>query len=292
MFIILSLSYMIVGGENATAGAWPWQVSIHVVGFGHNCGGTLITKDWVLSAAQCFQSQNESDTVMYFGRLNQSGSNPNEASRTASRIINHPGYVGAPYDNDIALVQLSSSVNFTDYIRPVCLAAAGSVFGGGTESWVTGWGRLQPGGQVPDILQEVMIPIVNNSACANAYGGRITSNMICAGLLNQGGKDSCQGDGGGPMVSKSGSLWIQSGIVSFGKGCAEPKYPGVYSRVSQYQDWIKSNTGSNPPGFVEFNTEKPTSNSNFGSVPNLLLFPLSLTFSLIPVSLSLFLKTV
>uniref|UniRef100_A0A673NG51 Zgc:123295 n=1 Tax=Sinocyclocheilus rhinocerous TaxID=307959 RepID=A0A673NG51_9TELE len=140
-------------------------------------------------------------------------------------------------------------------------------------------------GQVPDILQEVMIPVVNNSACANAYGGvniSITSNMICAGLLNQGGKDSCQ----------SGSLWIQSGIVSFGKGCAEPKYPGVYSRVSQYQDWIKSNTGSNPPGFVEFNTEKPTSNSNFGSVPNLLLFPLSLTFSLIPVSLSLFLKTV
>uniref|UniRef100_A0A672M6J4 trypsin n=1 Tax=Sinocyclocheilus grahami TaxID=75366 RepID=A0A672M6J4_SINGR len=139
-------------------------------------------------------------------------------------------------------------------------------------------------GEVPDILQEVMIPIVNNSACANAYEARITSNMICAGLLNQGGKDSCEGDSGGPMVSKNGSLWIQSGVVSFGEGCADPRYPGVYSRVSQYQDWIENNTGSNLPGFVAFSQ---TSNSNFTSVPNLLLFPLSLTFSLLSFSLFL-----
>ncbi len=84
---------------------------------------------------------------MYFGRLSQSGSNLNETSRRASQIINHPNYDGSTFNNDIALIQLSSSVNFSDYIRPVCLAAAGSVFGGGTESWVTGWGRLQPGGE-------------------------------------------------------------------------------------------------------------------------------------------------
>ncbi|XP_051745388.1 plasma kallikrein-like isoform X1 [Ctenopharyngodon idella] len=285
------LSSRIVGGENATAGSWPWQVSIHVIGFGHNCGGTLITKDWVLSAAHCFENFGVSDTLMYFGRLNQSGSNPNETSRTASRIITHPNYNGSTIDNDIALIELSSSVNFSDYIRPVCLAAAGSVFDAGTESWVTGWGRLQSGGQVPDTLQEVMIPIVNNSDCFKAYGEfniSITSNMICSGLLNQGGKGSCQGDSGGPMVSKKNSLWIQSGIVSFGIGCAEPKYPSVFARVSQYQNWIKSYMGSNPPGFVEFN---PTSNSNFRSVPNLHLFSLSLTFSTIPFTFSLFLSS-
>ncbi|XDV11711.1 hypothetical protein PO909_000569 [Leuciscus waleckii] len=144
-------------------------------------------------------------------------------------------------------------------------------------------------GQIPNILQEVKIPIVNNSVCNNTYGGinvSITNNMICAGLLNQGGKGPCQGDSGGPMASRKGSLWIQSGIVSFSAGCADPNYPGVYSRVSQYQDWIKSYMSSNPPGFVEFNTE-----SNFGSIPNLLLFSLSLTFSFIPCTFSLYLAS-
>ncbi len=90
---------------------------------------------------------NESDTVMYFGRLSQSGSNPYETKRTASQIINHPNYGSPPFDNDIALVQLSSSVNFSNYIRPVCLAAVNSTFVTGTESWVTGWGKLQHGGE-------------------------------------------------------------------------------------------------------------------------------------------------
>ncbi|XP_016117971.1 transmembrane protease serine 11G-like [Sinocyclocheilus grahami] len=223
---------------------------------------------------------------MYFGRLKQSGSNPNETSRTASPIINHPNYVGAPYDNDIALVQLSSSVTFSDYIRPVCLAAAGSVFGGGMESWVTGWGRLQSGGSVSDMLQEVTMTVVNNIDCNKSYGGSITSNMICAG---QQGKSACPGDSGGPMLSRNGSLWIQSGIASFIIiPCDDPKHPNGFARVSQYQDWIKSYTGSNPPGFVAFNA---ASNFNLRSVSSLLLFPLSLTVSIIPFTFSLFLTS-
>ncbi|XP_048065600.1 transmembrane protease serine 2-like [Megalobrama amblycephala] len=188
------LSDRIVGGENVTAGSWPWQVSIHVIGFGHNCGGTLITKDWVLSAAHCFENIDVSKVVMYFGRLRQFGSNPNETSRTASRIISHPNYNSKTIDNDIALVQLNSSVNFTDYIKPVCLAAAGSVFDAGTESWATGWGKLQPEDtQLANTLQQVMMPIVSNSDCNRAYFrvNRITSNMICAGFLNREEKSIC-----------------------------------------------------------------------------------------------------
>uniref|UniRef100_A0A672KBU4 Trypsin II-P29-like n=1 Tax=Sinocyclocheilus grahami TaxID=75366 RepID=A0A672KBU4_SINGR len=279
----------IVGGEDTMAGDWPWQVSIHVIGFGHHCGGTLITKDWVLSAAHCFQEIRPPYIEMYFGRLKQSGSNPYEAYRRASRTIIHPNYDSFTFDNDIALIQLSSSVSFFHNIRPVCLAAANSKFAAGTESWVTGWGKLQSEGtNLSDVLQEVMIPIVSNSDCDNAYGG-ITRNMICAGSLNQGGKDACLGDSGGPMVSRNGPRWIQSGIVSFGsKDCAKSKYPGVYTRVSQYQDWIQSNTNINPTGFVVFNS---TSNSNFRSVPNLFLFPISLTFSFIPLAFSLFLSS-
>ncbi|KTF72491.1 hypothetical protein cypCar_00046697 [Cyprinus carpio] len=280
------LNDRIFGGENAKAGAWPWQVSIYVSGSSHNCGGTLITKDWVLSAAHCFQDFVLSRVVMYFGRLRQSGSNPNETSRRASRIINHPNYSSPPYDNDIALVQLSSSVNFSDYIRPVCLAAAGSTFAAGTESWVTGWGRLQSEGPVSDILQEVTMPVVSNSDCANAYAGAlsITSNMICVG---QQGKSACQGDSGGPMVIRNSSLWIQSGIANFIRdSCADPKYPNGFARVSKFQDWIQSYTGSTQPGFVAFNA----ASSNFRSVPYLLLFPLSLTFSVIPFTFSLYLS--
>ncbi|RXN38130.1 serine protease 27-like protein [Labeo rohita] len=162
------LNDRISGGENATAGVWPWQVSIHDIQLGHHyCGGTLIAKDWVLAGAHCFD-------------------------RTVSRVIVHPDYGHPPFDKDIALVQLSSSVPFSDYIRPVCLAAAGSVFDAGTESWVTGWGYLQPEGPVSDMLQEVMLPVVSNSDCDHAYTGvvgiTITNNMICSG---QDGKSVC-----------------------------------------------------------------------------------------------------
>ncbi|XP_026018660.1 prostasin-like isoform X3 [Astatotilapia calliptera] len=171
-------------------------------------------------------------------------------------------------------IRLSSPVRFTDYIRPVCLAASGSVFNNGTDSWVTGWGAVKEGVALPfpQTLQEVEVPVVGNRQCNCLNGvGTVTDNMICAGVL-AGGKDSCQGDSGGPMVSKQGSVWVQSGIVSFGFGCARPNLPGVYSRVSRYQSWIKSRIRSNRPGFVQFISSGLDPDSSY-TCPGLLTRP-------------------
>ncbi|KAG1942561.1 serine protease 33-like [Pimephales promelas] len=249
------LNNRIVGGVDAAEGSWPWQVSLHSSTGGHFCGGSLINNEWVLTAAHCLPGVSASSLRVYLGRRTQQGVNANEISRNVVTIIIHPSYNSDTNDNDIALLRLSSTVTFNDYIRPVCLAALNSGFPSGTSSWITGWGDVQSGVSLaaPGTLQETMVPVVANDQCNNLLGsGSVTNNMICAGLL-EGGKDTCQGDSGGPMVSKQCLVWVQSGITSWGYGCADPNAPGVYTRVSQYESWISTTIVQNLPGFVVFN---------------------------------------
>nr|XP_057918663.1 uncharacterized protein LOC131110034 [Doryrhamphus excisus] len=260
---IIPSNTKIVGGGDAEEGSWPWQASLQ--NFGHACGGSLINKEWVLSAAHCFSSTSTLGWSVFLGLQNLQGSNPNEVSRTVDTIILHPDFDNSSFNNDIALLRLSSAVPFTAYIRPVCLAASSSEFHNGTDSWVTGWGTVQEGVSLPfpQTLQEVEVPVVGNRQCSCLNGvGSVTDNMICAGVL-EGGKDACQGDSGGPMMSQQDSIWVQSGIVSFGFGCARPNLPGVYARVSSYQSWINSHISSDKPGFVHFNSSGLDSDSNY-----------------------------
>ncbi|KAJ0058437.1 hypothetical protein NL108_014636, partial [Boleophthalmus pectinirostris] len=191
------------------------------------------------------------DNTVYIGRKSQENANPNEVSRSIVQVINHPDYNRDTNNNDMALLKMESSVTFTNYIRPVCLAAPESTLYAGTNVWVTGWGSVAFGVPLPSPqnLMEVKVPIVGNRKCFCAYGSGITDNMLCAGL-DEGGKDSCQGDSGGPLVRKQSGIWIQAGVVSFGEGCAEAGKPGVYARVSRYQSWILSYITENQPGFI------------------------------------------
>ncbi|KAF3837353.1 hypothetical protein F7725_004817 [Dissostichus mawsoni] len=202
-----------------------------------------------------------------------SGPNLNKVSKAIDKIIVHPLYnvfndFNEDNNNDMALLKLSSPVNFTDYIQPVCLASANSTF--------------YTGGPDADTLQEVRVQVVGNNECTCAYP-YITDNMICAGF-RAGGKESCQEDSGGPMMIKKGSVWVQSGIVSFGKGCTLPNVPGVYVRVSQFEDWIKSHTDSSKPGFVDYMSSGVDSDLTFAcpSIPTPPITPIPPPITPIP----------
>ncbi|XP_019718968.1 LOW QUALITY PROTEIN: serine protease 33-like, partial [Hippocampus comes] len=232
---------------------WPHRVPLLLLPFpDHN----LVQQHQHWPATKC-----SSPVTAFLGRQSQLGFNPNQVVRFVVETIIHPAYNPITFDNDMALLRLSSPVEavppvpFNDFIRPICLAASGSTFFTGTVSWVTGWGNIGQGVPLPppQNLMEVQVPVVGNRQCECKYGGGvITDNMICAGL-SEGGKDACQGDSGGPMMSKQGSVWVLSGLVSFGRGCALPDFPGVYTRVSRYEAWIRSHTSDgNLPGFVSF----------------------------------------
>merc|ERR1711971_1255358 len=157
-------------------------------------------------------------------------------------IIGHPDYSSATISNDACLLKLKEPFEWTELIQPIALPAPMQDTAGGSMATVTGCGTPSEGGLgLPNVLHKVTLPVVSDEDCNAAYGAAgyaVEPSMICAGLA-EGGKDSCQGDSGGPFFSnESPETRELLGVVSWGIGCGRAGYPGVYTEVSYFVEWI------------------------------------------------------
>ena len=268
-------SRFIIGGEEAPADAFPWQVllirtaywppySSKVKEWDSTCGGSLISDQWILTAAHCVDGEDfKNGAHELFVHV---GSNK-YAQGKRFNVRAQDIYVHEDYDSqgnnpvhDIALVRLSTPVVFDEFDGRAAKVELSDTDNDElwaapeSEATVSGFGRYNldpkdPANQgkisedVSQVLRFVTVEMKSLESCKRNYGRghKITDKMLCAGRTD-GGKDSCQGDSGGPLVVTSGfgedRKFVQVGVVSWGRGCALPKFFGVYTRVSSYRDWI------------------------------------------------------
>jgi len=248
---VIELNQRIIGGSRAVSGEWPSVVALvrargsFSLAERQFCGGTIIASRWVATAAHClfdtFHTQiDPSSFRVVAGITNLRTDVPDEETVVVNMII-HPDYVpsNVTSPNDIALLELATEL-------PASIPLLGADPAGltGADAHVVGWGATDfsnPKNPVyPDDLQEATVPIVSNSVCnaPQSYNGLVTSTQLCAGF-QAGQVDACTGDSGGPLFAEVAGLRVLIGIVSFGRGCAEPNFFGIYTSIAHFSEWIQ-----------------------------------------------------
>jgi len=202
--------------------------------------GSIISNKAVLTAAHCIRNTNELSVLVGEHDITNNGDGQQRIRVCEKKI--HQSYDSNTFDYDYAVLILCDTLAFDTKVAPVCLPTAGEAFASST-SVVSGWGTLYTNGPMSAILRKAEVNTMTNAECSGSStvysASAITNRMLCASNT---GKDACQGDSGGPLAVDSGSNSFDlAGIVSWGYGCAQANAPGVYARVTDQLDWIKSN---------------------------------------------------
>jgi len=222
----------IVGGEKTDIKDHPWQVALDIDG--GPCGGSIVARKWILTAAHCFSPSTQPSGVRAkAGATNRIGG----AWTEVERVVIHDQYNEKTQANDLALVKLK----FPPAGEVIPLANPGLQLRPCEQLEVTGWGRTSedPKATISNTLLKANLPYIEAAVCnaPNAYNGAIRPGMMCAGY-DEGGVDACQGDSGGPLVYRGPDGPVLVGVVSWGEGCARKLKYGVYTRLTTYRDWI------------------------------------------------------
>ncbi|KAM4825314.1 kallikrein-1 [Thomomys bottae] len=237
----------IIGGSECERHSRPWQVALyHYSNF--QCGGVLLKPQWVLTAAHCFNDNYQ----LWLGRHNLFDDEAEAQFAQVSASFPHPGFNMSllenhtrkpedDYSHDLMLLRLLKPAEVSAAVQPALLPAQKPKIG--TACDASGWGSTEPWNfQFPDNLQCVEQKILDNEECAKAHSQKVTKFMLCAGYL-EGGKDTCVGDSGGPLICNG----VLQGITSWGHlPCGLPNKPGIYVNIMKYKKWIEDTMAQNP----------------------------------------------
>ncbi|CAG9770112.1 unnamed protein product [Ceutorhynchus assimilis] len=230
----------IVGGQQASPNQFPYQVALYIKYKMTEifCGGSLVSANYVLTAAHCAEGAISIDIIL--GAYNVSDTSENtQQHQTSTTYKVHPEWDSSALINDLALIKLSTPAKINSSVQIIALPKGNDSYAGST-GVITGWGKTTDAqNTVTDILRYATNNIYSNSECKSVdsdYSGIIKNTHLC--LSGEGQTSICKGDSGGPLVSGS----TQIGISSFSYKSCEASKPSVFTRISEFKEWIKNNS--------------------------------------------------